>query len=156
MIRRPTRATLTDTLVPCTTLFRSRLIRPPEKSQLCGIVIYAKACAEGSCNLNYKKEQERGNRKLGMSESTLCQMDRSSPRERRQSAILDAAESLFLEQGYERTSLAEIVKRSGGSLATLYELFGNKQGLLRAIATRWRSEERRVGQEGTSTCRSRG
>src|SRR3546814_3090605 len=78
-----------------------------------------------------------------MSESTLCQMDRSSPRERRQSAILDAAESLFLEQGYERTSLAEIVKRSGGSLATLYELFVNKQGLLRAIATRWcdRSEE---------------
>src|SRR3546814_9830360 len=67
-------------------------------------------------------------------------MDRSSPRERRQSAILDAAESLFLEQGYERTSLAEIVKRSGGSLATLYELFGNKQGLLRAIATRWCDE----------------
>src|SRR3546814_980697 len=75
-----------------------------------------------------------------MSESTLCQMDRSSPRERRQSEILDAAESLFLEQGYERTSLAEIVKRSGGSLATLYELFVNKQGLLRAIATRWCDE----------------
>lgn len=74
------------------------------------------------------------------SESDLCQIDRLSPRERRQSAILDAAESLFLEQGYERTSLAEIVKRSGGSLATLYELFGNKQGLLRAIATRWCDE----------------
>lgn len=73
-------------------------------------------------------------------ETTLCQTDRLSPRERRQSAILDAAESLFLEQGYERTSLAEIVKRSGGSLATLYELFGNKQGLLRAIATRWCDE----------------
>src|SRR3546814_8686691 len=86
-----------------------------------------------------------GNRKLGMSESTLCQMDRSSPRERRQSAILDAAESLFLEQGYERTSLAEIVKRSGGSLATLYELFVNKQGLLRAIATRW-CDEVKIGR----------
>ena len=70
-------------------------------------------------------------------ESDLCQIDRLSPRERRQSAILDAAESLFLEQGYDRTSLAEIVKRSGGSLATLYELFGNKQGLLHAIAMRW-------------------
>ena len=73
-------------------------------------------------------------------ESDLCRIDRPSPRERRQSAILDAAESLFLEQGYERTSLAEIVKRSGGSLATLYELFGNKQGLLHAIATRWCDE----------------
>lgn len=51
----------------------------------------------------------------------------------RRRAMIDAAESLFLEQGYEATSLAAIVKKSGGSLATLYELFGNKQGLLRAI-----------------------
>lgn len=35
-----------------------------------------------------------------------------------------------MEQGYDGTSLAEIVRRSGGSLATLYDLFGNKQGLL--------------------------
>ena len=61
-------------------------------------------------------------------------------RERRHEAILDAAEALFIEQGYDRTSLAEIVKRSGGSLATLYDLFGNKQGLLHAIAARWRDE----------------
>ena len=47
--------------------------------------------------------------------------------------MIEAAESLFLEQGYDATSLAAVVKRSGGSLATLYELFGNKQGLLRAI-----------------------
>lgn len=88
---------------------------------------------------------------MDTSESILCQIDRLSPRERRQSAILDAAESLFLEQGYERTSLSEIVKRSGGSLATLYELFGNKQGLLRAIATRWCDEVmlRSIGDEAT-------
>jgi AcrR family transcriptional regulator len=84
-------------------------------------------------------------------ESDLCQIDRLSPRERRQSAILDAAESLFLEQGYERTSLAEIVKRSGGSLATLYELFGNKQGLLHAIATRWCDEAMLRSLEGGTT-----
>jgi len=85
------------------------------------------------------------------SESDLCQIDRLSPRERRQSAILDAAESLFLEQGYERTSLAEIVKRSGGSLATLYELFGNKQGLLHAIATRWCDEAMLRSLDGDAT-----
>lgn len=73
-------------------------------------------------------------------ELLVCQVDRLSLRERRQGAILDAAETLFLEQGYEGTSLAEIVKLSGGSLATLYELFGNKQGLLHAIAARWRDE----------------
>ena len=89
-------------------------------------------------------------------ESDLCQIDRPSPRERRQSAILDAAESLFLEQGYERTSLAEIVKLSGGSLATLYELFGNKQGLLHAIATRWCDEAmlRSLDDEATRTLSS--
>lgn len=75
-----------------------------------------------------------------MSETTLSQGDTGSPRERRYNAILDAAEALFLEHGYDRTSLADIVRRSGGSLATLYDLFGNKQGLLRAIAARWAGE----------------
>nr|WP_294850340.1 TetR/AcrR family transcriptional regulator [uncultured Sphingomonas sp.] len=50
--------------------------------------------------------------------------------------MLDAAESLFLELGYEQTTLASVVRRSGGSLATLYEHFGNKQGLLRAMIAR--------------------
>ncbi len=77
-----------------------------------------------------------------MTQSILlgCSAEPPSLRERRQSAIMDAAEALFLEQGYDRTSLAEIVKRSGGSLATLYDLFGNKQGLLHAIAARWGEE----------------
>jgi len=57
-------------------------------------------------------------------------------REERRHAVLDAAEHLFLEQGYDRVSLAAIVKRSGGSLATVYEMFGNKQGLLRAMVDR--------------------
>ena len=69
-----------------------------------------------------------------------CGANRPSSRERRHEAILDAAEALFIEQGYDGTSLAEIVRRSGGSLATLYELFGNKQGLLYAIAARWRDK----------------
>lgn len=58
----------------------------------------------------------------------------ASRREDRRLAIIDAAEALFLEQGFERTSLAAIIKKSGGSLATVYDLFGNKQGLLRAVA----------------------
>src|SRR3546814_3108340 len=49
-------------------------------------------------------------------------------RQDRRKAILDAAESLFLDQGFDRVSLAAVVGQSGGSLATLYELFGNKQG----------------------------
>jgi TetR/AcrR family transcriptional regulator, mexJK operon transcriptional repressor len=61
-------------------------------------------------------------------------------REERRRSILDAAEGLFLEQGYDRVTLGAIVRRSGGSLATVYELFGNKQGLLRAVVGRRKDE----------------
>lgn len=57
-------------------------------------------------------------------------------REERRTAILDAAESLFCERGFEAVTLADIVKRAGGSLATVYMLFENKQGLLRAMLDR--------------------
>lgn len=66
--------------------------------------------------------------------------DSEGKRGERRRAILDAAEDLFLEQGYGRVSLGAIVRRSGGSLATMYELFGNKQGLLRAVVGRRREE----------------
>lgn len=48
----------------------------------------------------------------------------------RHEAIVTAARDLFVERGYAATSLADIVERSGGSLSTLYKLFGGKEGLL--------------------------
>lgn len=59
--------------------------------------------------------------------------NRGAKREARRQAILDAAYDLFLEKGYDATTLGDIVRRSGGSLATVYELFENKPGLLRAM-----------------------
>lgn len=53
--------------------------------------------------------------------------------DKRRLAFQQAARELFIEQGYERTTLAEVVDRAGGSLATLYKLFGNKEGLLDAV-----------------------
>jgi AcrR family transcriptional regulator len=53
--------------------------------------------------------------------------------EARRRAIVKAATDLFLEKGYERTSLDDILERSKGSRSTLYKLFGNKEGLLEAI-----------------------
>ncbi len=47
-----------------------------------------------------------------------------------------------MEQGFDRTALADVVKRAGGSLATLYKLFGGKAGLLEAVMVR------RVEQSG--------
>lgn len=54
-------------------------------------------------------------------------------RERRRTAMIDAAKQLFLERGFDAVSLNEIVRRSGGSLSTFYELFENKLGVLRAV-----------------------
>ncbi len=51
----------------------------------------------------------------------------------RRRAILDAARDLFLEKGYAATTLSDVVSRSGGSLATVYALFGNKRGLFEVI-----------------------
>lgn len=59
----------------------------------------------------------------------------SSKRERRREAILRAAHALFVEKGYDATTLNDIVGRSGGSLATLYDMFENKPGLLRALVS---------------------
>ncbi|MGE3143512.1 MAG: TetR/AcrR family transcriptional regulator, partial [Hyphomonadaceae bacterium] len=53
--------------------------------------------------------------------------------EARRAAFLEAATDVFLEQGYEAASVNEVVRRAGGSLATLYSQFGNKDGLFAAV-----------------------
>ena len=51
----------------------------------------------------------------------------------RRAAMIAAAHDLFVANGYDAVSLTAIVRKSGGSLATLYKLFGSKEGLLLAI-----------------------
>jgi len=51
----------------------------------------------------------------------------------RRQAMLDAARDVFLEKGYERTTLSDIVTRSGGSRSTLIDLFGSKAGLFAEV-----------------------
>ncbi|ONI71662.1 TetR family transcriptional regulator [Kribbella sp. ALI-6-A] len=49
--------------------------------------------------------------------------------------IMTAATALFLELGYDRTSLARIAERSGVSRATLFKQFPTKAALFDAIVT---------------------
>ncbi len=49
--------------------------------------------------------------------------------------IVTAATALFLELGYDRTSLARIAERSGVSRATLFKQFPTKAALFDAIVT---------------------
>ncbi|MFD1612724.1 TetR/AcrR family transcriptional regulator [Sphingomonas tabacisoli] len=47
--------------------------------------------------------------------------------------IVNAAEQLFEEHGYDRTSMSMISERVGGSKATLYGYFKSKEELLHAV-----------------------
>src|ERR1700730_19370711 len=46
--------------------------------------------------------------------------------------LLDAASHLFYEDGVHTVGVDRVVERAGVAKATLYALFGNKEGLVRA------------------------
>ncbi|RSM57821.1 TetR/AcrR family transcriptional regulator [Amycolatopsis sp. WAC 01376] len=56
--------------------------------------------------------------------------------EAKQAAILDAAETLFVSDGYELTSVDAISARAGVSKRTVYDHFGDKQTLFRSVLGR--------------------
>ena len=53
-----------------------------------------------------------------------------------QSRLLDAAETLFMEHGYEATTLRQITATAGVNLAAVNYHFGGKEGLFQAVLTR--------------------
>jgi len=53
--------------------------------------------------------------------------------QKRRQAILDAATDAFLQHGYEGTTLDMIIAQAGGSRRSLYDYFGDKQGLFGAV-----------------------
>jgi AcrR family transcriptional regulator len=53
-----------------------------------------------------------------------------------QSRLLDAAEALFMEHGYEATTLRQITATAGVNLAAVNYHFGGKEGLFQAVLTR--------------------
>ncbi|WP_114423402.1 TetR/AcrR family transcriptional regulator [Nocardioides houyundeii] len=62
--------------------------------------------------------------------------------EEKRAQILAAATALFLELGYDRTSLARIAERSGVSRATLFKQFPTKAALFDAMVTEsWSTAE---------------
>ncbi len=51
--------------------------------------------------------------------------------------ILDAAEQLFLEVGYESTTTRRIAARATVSVGSLYQFFPDKEAILKALAIRY-------------------
>ncbi|MBF6252571.1 TetR/AcrR family transcriptional regulator [Nocardia farcinica] len=60
----------------------------------------------------------------------------SGPEDTNQSRVLDAALLAFLDFGIKRTSMVEVARRCGLSLATLYRRFASKNDLIEAVALR--------------------
>lgn len=63
------------------------------------------------------------------------------PRQRRSresmERILDAAEELIRERGFDAMTISEVVERSKSSVGSLYARFPNKLGLLRGVQLRY-------------------
>ena len=53
----------------------------------------------------------------------------------RREQFVAAAERLFLQHGFEKTSVNAIVREAGGSLATLYAEFGTKEALFESVVS---------------------
>ncbi|GAB0103231.1 TetR/AcrR family transcriptional regulator [Nocardia sp. JMUB6875] len=60
----------------------------------------------------------------------------SGPEDQSQAKVLDAALMAFLDFGIKRTSMVEVARRGGLSLATLYRRFAGKNDLIQAVGLR--------------------
>ena len=69
------------------------------------------------------------------SEGEGAVQEKSRRSQARREALLKSAAKVFLEQGYEATSIDAIIGVAGGSKRSIYSEFGNKQGLFTAIVT---------------------
>ncbi|MFD0773202.1 TetR/AcrR family transcriptional regulator [Streptomonospora algeriensis] len=56
--------------------------------------------------------------------------------ESKRAAILDAAETLFVSEGYELTSVDAVAARAGVSKRTVYDHFGDKRSLFQSVLAR--------------------
>lgn len=75
-------------------------------------------------------------------ESPLRKAPRQSRGQRRIETILDAAEALFAEIGYDTTTTNAIAARAQTSIGSLYQFFPNKEAVLRALVARFTEQMR--------------
>src|ERR1043166_2004165 len=76
----------------------------------------------------------------------LRERERNPDRSRER--LLDSAEQLFAEKGYEETSLADVGRLAGVSRATPGYFYGSKAELHRAVLDRCFADVRRAVREG--------
>ena len=100
-----------------------------KKKQSKGDKIQSKVLKIQSEKIQAKSKTHKGKSALKASESEVLQPKMTPKFLARQEKIKKVALNLFLTQGYEETSLKEIIKKSGGSFSDIYSTFQNKEGL---------------------------
>jgi TetR/AcrR family transcriptional repressor of cmeABC operon len=50
--------------------------------------------------------------------------------------LIDAAAEVFLQYGFEKAKMNEIVKRAGGSFVTIYKIFGSKEAIFTEVLSK--------------------
>ena len=91
--------------------------------------IQSKVLKIQSEKIQAKGKNRKGEFELKADESENLQPKMTPKFLARQEKIKKVALNLFLTQGYEETSLKEIIKKSGGSFSDIYSTFQNKEGL---------------------------
>lgn len=75
---------------------------------------------------------------MQQSRSTQPRRVPSQPRgERRVAELIDAAESVIAESGYELATMSAIAERAGASIGSLYQFFPNKASITQALRTEY-------------------
>src|SRR3990172_9285786 len=70
--------------------------------------------------------------------------------------LLDAAEALVAEKGFDQTAIADIVRRAGVSVGGFYRRFQDKDGLLQALHERFCDEARATTDEALDPAKWQG
>jgi AcrR family transcriptional regulator len=65
--------------------------------------------------------------------------------------ILQAAEDVFSETGFAGARIDEIAEKSGYNKSLIFQYFGDKQGLYRAVIQRFKTEVDQVGEQMLAT-----
>ena len=70
-------------------------------------------------------------------EAPLAKAPKRARGVQRVAELLDAGAALFVENGYESTTMTLIAKRAGASIGSLYQFFPSKQALAEALFARY-------------------
>jgi AcrR family transcriptional regulator len=89
-------------------------------------------------------------------EPILRRVPQQSRGQRRIAAILDAAEQLFAEVGYDATTTNAIAARAHTAIGSLYQFFPNKEAILRAVVARFLEQLRALLDAALADVAARG